>query len=472
MPRKLLMRSFEKQGIPFLKVNFTLLAFVVIFAGPLQAGSFGACDLDVAAPGFSASTCARFELPLDHAGEVEGSVELAIRKFAVEDAESRRGQVWLIHGGPGEPGAGFYPFVDVFRQAFDGFDLIVPDHRGTGESTRLCPAEESLESEAGYALADSEWGSCIGYLFANPARTKAFSITNAAHDLALLMERYREPGEVYVYAVSYGTQLVLRMLQIADPELDGIVFDGLVPPESMPEWDLSHRTAVVDGVGRAMLDEQGIERYQQLLASDDQIWQAVLGPGDLRQFMGSLLNFPDLRERIPGLVDDLSDGNTDSLTDTVTELQAAHRHLLPYPQSEPSIPLVMLISGSENNSRRNLDADTVAAEAKDALFISPLPGLLANLSLPLYDRDEYFGKLPERLPRTVVIHGTLDPNTPYEGARLHAERLNAAGELSFSTVVDGAHFLPLVAPDCFIKAAAAFVNSERVPEYCDSRPGE
>ncbi|RAJ93336.1 alpha/beta hydrolase [Aliidiomarina maris] len=451
-----------------MKIKYLLLTLVALFANPLQAGSFGPCDLELNVAGFSSSTCAKSKLPLDYAGNVEGSVELAIRKFTVEESVQRRGQIWLIHGGPGEPGAGFYPFIEVFRAAFEGFDLIVPDHRGTGESTRLCPAEESLESEAGYAMANSEWGACIGSMFANPERTKAFSITNAANDLAALIEQYREPGEVYVYAVSYGTQLTLRMMQVSESKLDGIILDGLIPPESMPEWDLSYRTALVDDVGRSLLSEKSIGQYQQLLASETNVWHDVIGSGDIRQFMGTLLSFPELRERIPDLIDELVAGHTDLLTDTMIELREAHHRLAPYPQSEPSIPLVMLISGSENNSRRNLSAETVAAEAKDALFIHPLPGLLASASAPFYDRDNYFGQVPERLPRTLIIHGTLDPSTPYKGAKLHAELLDKAGDVRFSTVIGGAHFLPVVAPECFIKAASAFVSTDEVPEHCDS----
>jgi pimeloyl-ACP methyl ester carboxylesterase len=454
-----------------LKLVYPSLAVLALLSSPLHAEDFGPCSFKPDVPGFSSSTCARSHLPLDHAGKIEGKVELAIRKFAVEDTIERRGQVWLIHGGPGEPGAGFYPLLDVFRAAFEGFDLMVPDHRGTGESTRLCPAEESLESEAGYALADSEWGPCIGSMFANPERTKAFSITNAAHDLAALIERYREPGEVYVYAVSYGTQLTLRMMQLAEPGLDGIILDGIVPPESMPEWDLSYRTAIVDGVGRALLSEQGIERYKELLETETKVWEEVLGPGDLRQFMATLLNFPELRERIPALVDELAAGNTELLSDTRQALDEAHRRLLPYPQSEPSLPLVMLISGSENNSRRDLATETVATEAKNALFVSPLPGLLATASLPFYDRDEHFGRLPERLPRTLLVHGTLDPNTPYEGAQAHAEMLKAAGDLKFSTVIGGAHFLPLVAPECFIHTVSAFMSGGEPSELCHSIEG-
>ena len=139
--------------------------------------------------------------------------------------------------------------------------------------------------------------------------------------------------------------------------------------------------------------------------------------------MATLLSFPELRDRIPDIIDELAAGDTELLNNTMITLREARQRLFPYPQSQSSIPLVMLISGSENNSRRNLSAETIAAEAEEALFTSSLPGLLARVSAPLYDRDEYFGQIPEHLPRTLIIHGTLDPNTPYEGAKAHADLL-------------------------------------------------
>jgi pimeloyl-ACP methyl ester carboxylesterase len=184
----------------------------------------------------------------------------------------------------------------------------------------------------------------------------------AGHGYALI-ERLRTPGEVHVYGVSYGTQLVLRMMQVAPPELDSLVLVGLVPPESEPHWDLSHRTRVVDAVGRSLLTHAQRDRYAQLLAMDPAPWQETLSGGDLRQFMGALLNFPSLRGRIPDIVDSLLEQRTELLAETVADLQHELARLTPYPQSAPSLPLVGLISASENNSRRDLTTQTVTDEA-------------------------------------------------------------------------------------------------------------
>lgn len=451
-----------------LKAVTGVLVCTCIKAFAASAASFVPCADSAADASLSSSACMVAELPFDPAGDAEGTLDIFVRQFQAPDASRRRGQVWLIAGGPGEAGASLYPLMPVFRKAFPDYDLIVPDHRGTGDSTRLCPEQEAADSPAGYGLADTEWGPCIGALYADAARTRAFNITNAAHDLSALIERLRESGEVHVYSVSYGTQLVLRMMQVAPPELDSLVLDGLVPPESESRWDLSHRTGIVDAVGRSTLTDAQIERYTRLLAMDPVIWRATLPGGDLRQFMGTLLNFPALRDRIPALIDSLLEGQVDLLARTVADLEEEYARIAPYPQSAPSLPLVMLISASENNARRDLTAETVAQEAEDALFTSPIPGFLANTSLPLYDRDRYFGGSPARLPRTLVIHGTLDPNTPYDGARAHADALASAGEIHFSTIIRGAHLLPFAASECFSGVVSAFISGASVPEHCAS----
>lgn len=394
-------------------------------------------------------------------------LELFVRKFPVSHPARRRGEVWLVGGGPGEPGAAFYPLLHVFRRAFPHHDLIVPDHRGTGYSTKLCPAQEDPRSPDGMSLSGEEWGPCIGSLHADPDRARSFTITNAARDLSGLIARHRGDGELLVYAVSYGTQLALRMMQVAPPALDGLILDGLVPPEGALQWELSHRTEVVDRVGRAALGKRQVDAYRRLLARNDAPWKNIVLGGDLRRFMGSLLNFPQLRARIPMLVRTLSKGDTRLLARSRIDWEkAASSALGRFPQSPPSLPLVMLISASENNSRRDLAAETVAAESAGALFTSALPGFLVGSPLPLYSADRWFGNVPARLPRTLVIHGTLDPNTPYEGALAHVRKLRGVGHVTFVTVQDGAHLLPLVAPKCFESTVSRFVSRQSVQLQC------
>lgn len=413
------------------------------------------------------SECFIATLPLQHDAPAAGSIEVFVRRIPAPYPATRRGEVWLIAGGPGEPGVSFHPLLATFRAAFPDHDLVLPDHRGTGRSTRLCPEQASPESADGVALAGEEWGRCIGALHANAARTAAFNITEAAQDLSTLIARHRRDGEVRLYAVSYGTQLALRMLQVAPQPLDGLVLDGLVPPESAAQWDLGHRTTVVDGVGRALLGPDDVIAYRTLLETDKNApWRAYVPGGDLRRTLGMLLNFPSLRARIPAIIDALAGDDAAPLQLALEDLQVIHAALNADPFSPPSLPLVMLISASENNDRRDLDRATVDAEARDALFTSPIPGVLADTPLPLYPRDRFFGGAPARLPRTLVVHGTLDPNTPYAGALTHVSTLREAGRIEMTTVEQGAHMLAFVAPTCCIAASTTFLSGVDLTPSC------
>lgn len=439
-----------------------------MLAGAAHAEAFQPCADADDFPELNGSLCAVLSAPLDHGAADSPPIDLFVRKFAA--ISPSRGQVWLVAGGPGESGAGFYPFLDTLRQAFPGMDLIAPDHRGTGYSSKLCPDQEAPDSEDGIALGGAEWGPCIGALYQDVERAHAFTITNAAHDLSGLIAAHGGPGEVHVYAVSYGTQLVLRMMQVEPPRIDGLILDGLVPPETAPQWDLSRRTAVVDHVGRQLLTADQAAAYGRLLESvpDQPAWLEAVPGGDLKLFMGALLNFPDLRAHVPEIIEELARGETLLLSRAASDLEMVMAAMNRFPQSPPSLPLVMLISGSENNERRSLTAETVAEEAATALFTSPLPGFLAVNSVPLYARDAAFGLMPPRLPRTLVIHGTLDPNTPHEGAVAHIELLRQAGDVDLTTVEGGAHLLVFVAPDCFIRSARAFVRNGPIPETCSA----
>ncbi len=430
-----------------------------------------ACGDDPGASVLQGARCMTVQVPLHHAKPDGEALSLFVRRIPAQQPAARRGEVWLLSGGPGEAGASLYTSIPAYQQAFPGYDLIIPDHRGTGRSSRICPEQEAVNSAEGTGLAGDEWGPCIGAMYADVARTSAFSITEAAKDLSQLISQQRGQGQVLLYGVSYGTQLALRMLQVAPVPLDGLVLDGLVPPEATEEWDLSRRTALVDQVGRQALGADNVAAYKALLAgSTEAAWIEQVPGGDLRRFFAALLSFPELRDRIPQLVKDLSDNDARSLQAAVTDWKRLLGELGQNGNDQPALPLVMLIAASENNARPDLSKETVAAEAKDALFVSPLPALLVDSPVPTYPKDAAFGKSPATLPRTLVVQGTLDQSTGYAGAKLHAAMLSKVGDVQFHTVEDGAHFLALVAPQCFADATRAFVEGRAVPERCQSVP--
>ena len=473
--------------------RLTLLAALCASAGlhaqpPL---SFSPCA-DTAVPG---SLCAvkdvygaYDERGLPAAGE---SLELFVRKIPAEGKAT--GTLWLVAGGPGESGATFYSLLPTLRRSFPGFDLLIPDHRGTGNSTRLCPAEEAEDSPGGRALAGAEWASCFASLNQAAQRARQFSITNAANDLQELIrdEHYTDKRPVYLYGVSYGTQLILRSLQLRSLPVKGIILDSLTPPQGRSRQDLSYRSHMVDRVGLEVLEQCDEDRACHALLGEDaavvqarvldkvQADPALLAkiPGkNLKYFMGSLLDVPAARARIPYLLRDLDQGGETELATVRATLTQAAASLGSYPQSPLSIPLVSIISNSENNLqpslRPNWTATDLDREEADLLFTSPLPRILLGGGLPTYARDSYFGALPAKVPPMLVLQGTLDPKTPYAGAQAQVQALtqSKAGKVALSTVHNAPHFILWTAPACFEQASTRFIAGKTAQDCTLASP--
>lgn len=430
---------------------------------------FAKCEDASSHASLIATECAIVEVPLEHIAPDAGMVELFVRKFPADGVAV--GQLWLVAGGPGESGASFYPFIETLRAAAPGFDLMIPDHRGTGFSTRLCPDEEGTASEAGGALSGEEWGTCFGTLNAKVDRTKAFTISNAARDLESLMSRFDIGGRTYLYGVSYGTQLVLRFLALgARPQVDGVILDSLVPLESDNELDLSHRSLVTDLVGREVLRDcdarPECSRYfpdgaqqsvRRLLERED---LAELVDGNLKYQMSALLDFPETRAMLPYVIAGLQANDPAWLKFANDRLGVLVTGLGSFPQSASSIPLVSLISRSENNARPDLTAEVISRETESYLFASPLPSLLLAGGIPTYQRDENYGVLPGVIPPSMVLHGTLDPKTPYHGAQAHVARLRRSGKIELVPIEGAPHFILMTAPIEFTRLVREFVGKD------------
>jgi pimeloyl-ACP methyl ester carboxylesterase len=185
---------------------------------------------------------------------------------------------------------------------------------------------------------------------------------------------------------------------------------------------------------------------------------------DLKLFFGRLLDFPLTRARLPWLIKDLANGKDVELDAIGNLLKQSTVRFGQYRQSSPSIPLTMVISVSENTLRPDIDVAQVKAEDARLLFTSDLPTYLAAPSAyPVYAKDAWFGKEPNRFPPMLVLQGRLDPKTPYAGALLHINALRAHGDVQLVTVPDAPHFILAFAPTCFEQATRAFVRGQPLP---------
>lgn len=452
------------------------LAFATVTAilstSPLAAqasdSDFKPCGDAASGTPLEGSLCAKVRAPLDPARPDADHVDLFVRKFPATGVS--KGDVWLIAGGPGEAGASFYPLIDRLRTAFSGYDLIVPDHRGTGRSSRLCAEEEGETSPGGYLLEGEEWATCFGQLNSRSTWTQAFTISNAAHDLNSLISRFSMGRKTVLYGVSYGTQLVLRSQVVADAaEVDSIILDSLVPPENDRVWDLSRRSQVVDDVGRQVLaacDQDDACRQRLGGSAVDALTALERDPaiapqfpgGRLKLVLGALLNSPDSRALIPEVIAGAMIGDWSKLKEARSQLEQFGAPFTAA-QAASSIPLVSLISASENTARPDITRDIVTAEEDGLLFTSSIPTQLLGGSSFAYPRDAAFGVTPWSLPPVLVLQGDMDPKTPYAGAVAHAGLLSRAGPVRFVRVKGAPHFILLTAGDCAVREIQAFALS-------------
>jgi len=454
--------------------NWCNLILLLLFLGTQKTfAQYSNCSNQETDAGLTSSYCATFQVPLDHEMPDGETIDLFVRKFP--STQKSQGSLWLISGGPGESGASLYPLVNQFKELFPDVDIYVPDHRGTGLSGKICPKEESVESAGGISLVGEEWSTCFGYMFQNEADVKNFSITNAAKDLQFLINGTGDQGKRYVYGVSYGTQLILRMLQLGKVELDGLILDSLVPLQDDDEHDLSHRSQVTDDVGKQVL-----ERFQKWESKDgptllDQMKNVVhrskndstfikkLPKQRLTHLFGMLLDLPKTRNRLPEVIKSLYKDDFGPLNVVLKEVQQFYESYgARYVTSSNSIPLAQVISCSENNLRSELTKEEVQLESEELLFTSPLPLLLAGNGMPVYVQDAHFGKVPEKMPKTMVLHGTLDPKTHLKGALQHVEQLAKNNPVTLVKVEDAPHFIALFAPNVFKTSVTQFLQNDNL----------
>ncbi|MGH8144737.1 MAG: alpha/beta hydrolase [Rhodanobacteraceae bacterium] len=466
------------------------LCFAIIHAPEAEATTFTPCKDTSTFLELHGSLCATFQAPLRAPGPRIGNAAKVTNLFVREFPASgkAKGVVWLVYGGPGGSGALLYPFLKTLRAAFPGFDLLIPDPRGTGFSTRLCPKQESVDSPGGMALVGAEWNACWASLNAAPDYARAFSLTNAAYDLADLIAQHHSHLPTYVYGVSYGTQVVPRMLTIQKENLAGAILDSLVPPDATTRFDLSHRSQIVNAVGTKVLAQcdanpsckrqfatTAVVAYEKLLTSSPPGVLAQIPDKNIKQFFGHLLNYPTLRARIPELIAELGRGDTTDLQAVKASLARTDAVFGKYPQSPPSIPLAAIITDSSNDARPRLTMAELKQEQRNLLFTSPLPGLivaglLPHPSLPLYPHDKFFNAPPIFVPKTLVLQGTLDPFTPLQGANERIASWHAGTRVRLVTVAGAPHFILMNTPTCFVDAVHQFLAGEKAPLPACKRP--
>lgn len=180
------------------------------------SGGFGTCPTDL--PGVAVGRdCSLKQVPLLWDEPDGEQIEVMVVRY--RSPEAALGQLWLLDGGPGGTGATYMNEQMLALYQSLGYDLYIPQHRGTGHSTPLYCTDPYPYADCGAELV-AQWGD----------RLAGFHSREAGRDVGFLIEANQEPPlPTFVLGISYGTYWAQRYLQAYPDQAAGVMLDGVVP---------------------------------------------------------------------------------------------------------------------------------------------------------------------------------------------------------------------------------------------------
>jgi pimeloyl-ACP methyl ester carboxylesterase len=423
--------------------------------------------------------CATSPVPLRWSEPEGEQIELMVVRYAAETPSA--GQLWLLDGGPGGTGGLFMlPEVLALYQSF-GFDIYVPQHRGTGFSTPLhCDdggvdllfaPQADLVAACGAELV-ATWGEGL----------RGFHSDEAGRDLGALIERTGKDEPTFVYGVSYGSYWAQRYLQAFPDQSDGMILQGVFPlGEHIWEVD-----ALADAAGGSLFQacrEQDACREAFEGDPEDAAHRVVAKASDpnLRclgeagpdrhtlELWFSLIITGDIGQAIPGLIRRMDRCNDQDQA----ELQGLSA-LLGDALGEGAVPIPDFSNDAlgVHVGRTDLMAEletlpTARLEAERD------PLVFWSAALTLEDSRAYVenwpvhyppvsNEIPEHTTKVLLMNGGLDIQTPTPWARSLSLRLNAE-LVEFPYVGHGVDLslpnLPGGAVECSLGIEQAFLSN-------------
>lgn len=390
--------------------------------------------------------CLVVSVPLRRDTPAAGKISLYVKRVRPEVPDGR--SLWLLAGGPGQAGDALEPLAAQLSAAQPGVTIYLPDHRGTGNSTRLgCAGPEGPASAGGARIDDAEWAGCAAeaaQTYGGDEHLAGFSATEAARDLQWLITRTGEE-RAFVLGISYGTFLAWRYLQVAPDQAAGVMFDSACMPGLC---ELSAQDLWEDRVGRAWLDEVcgadptcaeklGPTPSTQVQALHDALQAGhcpllgadpVQARGTLRAVLAQMLFFASLRPALPAFVYRLLRCDPEDQMAIVTMFNNLFGGGGGIPASY-SWPLAMNILVSEMWEASNPSPEVIAERYENTLMcrgVSAQVGPQAPV-WPRYVEPLLEAPLVTAVP-TLILQAEYDPATPLEVAQPMADVLNGPGQ--------------------------------------------
>ena len=438
-----------------------------------QSVTWEKCDLRDA--GDAKAECATVPVPLDHANPPAGSIGIAVKRVPAIGPEVRT--VWFVDGGPGDAGRASLGKVAGVFAGDPGLALYTFDHRGVGGSAPLeCPEQRAPKSPDGAELTPNEWAPCVAHLKATRTDLQYIAVTQAARDLDLLVSQFRVPGaSTTLWGVSYGTFLAWEYLRLATTAPDGVIVDGIVPPD----WSFAEFDGGLDRMGRRWIalcaadstcasrtrgDPGAVVRAAADSLEAGPCRKTGLTPAIYRLVQGNLLMSGDpIRRLIPvmgyrverclprdrkavvALFQNLFESGEVG-EDPLKHNPIAQRHLALSALWHDSDP-------SADHLQRMVDT-ALLTTAVSAAFARTRPGWPLAPGPTSRDLPKWSGPL-------LMLHGELDPTMPPE--RLAALRTHFTGRAQTFAIVTGAGHVTINENPCVRSIYVAFLRTPAAP---------
>ncbi len=445
-------------------------------AGPVEV-AWGSC------PDRFRDQCATLRMPLDHDDPTGEQIDVFV---------SRRGtgprQLWLLQGGPGASAETFFGWHEFLTAVDPELEVYTIEHRGVGSSTRLGCAAETEASLAGATITPDEWPACQAEVVATwGERLESFTTTQAAHDLALAIERTRRPGqEVFVYGGSYGTFWANRYAVLHPEQPTGLILDAPVAPGS----DLSVYDLQFEPIGRRIFRELCplSAACTSHLGPDPEAFLdrvfAALGAGQCRQLgvdlaswkvvFGVFLMDYNLRNWLPALIyrlDRCSPADQQAIATLFGNIFGGGGGL---PRTSHVLQVHQVLS--EFFPRTHVDEAPIAAARQSAIFFQDALADAYRLQdgWPRSAVDPHAASYaPPEVP-VLVMAGELDPAAPVETVGAGYREHLAGPHQTFVEIPYGAHTVLMSAPvgdgtpSCSVQLVRAFLAdpSAALPVSC------
>lgn len=390
--------------------------------------------------------CATIQVPLSHDDPGGEKIETFVKRFRPPGGKSKRA-LWMLQGGPGGSGYVYEGLSEAFATRYPDVDYYMPDHRGTGKSTKVTCSAQGDDTPSGFLIEEPEWPGCIEEVKAQWGdRLGRFNITGAARDLGLWIERTRQPGQpVFVLGVSYGTTWAQRYLQLFPAQVDGVVLDSIAPPGMM----LSDQDKDQNQVAQVFMEFCGANGFcSSKLGTGAEPWNRATGliqklkdghcPGvlapdgmtrhqALRVAFGSMMMDQRFRTLMPAVI---------YRFDRCNEEDAMAMNMLFAAFFSPQdLSSNEMLKGwgwvlSENIMYSEMwETPAPSAAALEAIRESAVAsrditeGRAERQAIwPLYEPDEHANQWPQTSLPMLMLQGGLDPATPYQKAKAVKER--------------------------------------------------